>query len=180
MTVGTSKAAAGFTLAELLISLSLALAVMTAVLSSYIFLGRNLVRLVNQQTLETEARRTLAYFTRDVRMASGVTGTPSNTSVTFLLPTNFGTTTAAYSYDSSTQTLTRTLGGSTQTLLSNLIDLNFYYYDNLSASVTNPASIKQVAMRFSTQTGSSFNGTQTPVYQGASSRLIIRNKQLPP
>lgn len=62
----------GFTLVELLIGATLSAAVMAAVLSSYIFIGRNLARLANQQVLETEARRTLANFARDVRLASGL------------------------------------------------------------------------------------------------------------
>ena len=62
---------AGFTLVELLVGMSLALVVMTGVLSTFSFLGRNLNRLANQQKLESEGRRALAYFAQDVRMASG-------------------------------------------------------------------------------------------------------------
>ena len=65
-------AVGGFTLVELLIGATLSAAVMAGVLSSYIYIGRSLTRLANQQTLETEGRRTLANFSRDVRMASGL------------------------------------------------------------------------------------------------------------
>ena len=66
---------AAFTLVELMIGSALAATIMAAVLSTYIYLGRGLARLANQQTLETEARRTLAYFTQDVQSASGLTDT---------------------------------------------------------------------------------------------------------
>jgi len=71
-----SSSRAGFTLVELLIGATLSAAIMAAVLSSYIYLGRGLARLANQQTLESEGRRTLAYFTQDVQTATGVSVTP--------------------------------------------------------------------------------------------------------
>ena len=106
---------------------------MAAVLSSYIFIGRNLARLANQQILETEGRRTLANFARDVRLASGLSGTPSATSVTLSQPTSTGApTTVAYSYDSGAGTLTRTpASGTAQVLLRNITasGLTIRYYD---------------------------------------------------
>jgi prepilin-type N-terminal cleavage/methylation domain-containing protein len=73
-----TAATAGFTLVELMISMSLALMIIAAVLSSYLFLGRSLGRLVTQQTLDNEGRRALAYFAQDVRLASGISGTPAH------------------------------------------------------------------------------------------------------
>ncbi len=71
---------AGFTLVELLIGLSLSLMIMSAVLSSYVFLGKNFTRSLgissfNQPTLEAQSRRALAYFAQDVRMATGLVTT---------------------------------------------------------------------------------------------------------
>ena len=122
----------GFTLVELLVGVTLSAAVMAAVLSSYVYLAKNLVRLTNQQTLETEARRTLGFFAKDVQMSAGISGTPSATSVTLTIPASTGTTTVAYSYNSSTGTFTRTpAGGTAQILLRNITanGLNIYYYD---------------------------------------------------
>src|SRR5438477_34910 len=76
---------AAFTLVELLIGVTLSGMVMAAVLSSYIYLGRSFGRLANQQILESEARRTLAYFTKDVQAATGISGTPSAVGCTFTL-----------------------------------------------------------------------------------------------
>jgi hypothetical protein len=72
----------------MLIGLSLSLMVMAAILASYVFLARNFTRslgvtyAVNNQTtlsqlppLEAQLRTTLAYFTQDVRMATGISGT---------------------------------------------------------------------------------------------------------
>ncbi len=196
---------AGFTLVELLVGATLSAAVMAAVLSSYIYLGKSLARLANQQTLETEARRTLGYFARDVQMATGLSGTPSATTFALTVPTGTGTNTITYYYNNGGATpiningtsvtmiansLTRCVYNGTtvtpQTLLNNITTggLNFYYYDtsgNIYTTYTDYLSgIKQLMFQFSTQTGVSSNGTQTLVYQAASNRLIVRNKALLP
>ncbi len=183
-----SSRTSAFTLVELLVGMSLALMVMTAVLTTYVTLGRNFTRSLgvssaNQPNLESQARRTLAYFTRDVRMASGISGTPSASSLTLTLPTGTGSTTVAYAYDSTAQTLTRTpASGTAQTLHSSLLSFTFNYYDssgNPYTSFTNYLSgIKQLSITFTSQAGSSVNGTLTQVYQSSSSRLLLRNKAL--
>lgn len=169
--------------------------VMAAVLSSYLFLARSFTRLSNQQVLESEARRTLTYFSRDVQAATGISGTPSATSVTLTLPTTSGTTTVAYAYDSSAGTFTRTPAGGTALLLTRYItdndasttaDLTIRYYDNSSNEYTAATlsagsylpSIKQLSLEFSTQTGVSLSGTRTLVYRVASARLLIHNSAL--
>ena len=185
------------------VGMSLALMVMTAVLTTYVMIGRNFTRSLgltsmNQPSLESQARRTLAAFARDVRMASDISGTPSATSLTLTLPQASGTTTVAYSYDSTAGTLTRTpSGGTAQVLQSNITTANgnaglvFRYYDvsgnpydNGSSPyitvTTYPLGIKQVSLSFATQAGSTITGTLTQVYQTDSPRLAIRNKGLLP
>ncbi|MCX6944265.1 MAG: prepilin-type N-terminal cleavage/methylation domain-containing protein [Opitutales bacterium] len=179
----------GFTLVELLIGMSLSLMIMTAVLSSYVFLGRSFTRALgitsaNQPNLENQGRQTVAWFTQDVRMAMGLAGnppTPSATSLTLVLPTSTGTTTVQYSYDSGARTLTRTpAGGSPRILHSHLLGCAFNYYDsagNAYTSYTNYLSgIRQIALTFSAQAGSSTNQTLSQVYQGQSPRLVLRNR----
>jgi len=102
-----SRFSAGFTLVELLIGASLSAAVLAAVLSSYLFLGRQLARLANQQVLETEARRALGYFTQDVQRATGLVivatspTAPAANRLDLTVPTATGTTTVTYYYNSS-------------------------------------------------------------------------------
>lgn len=188
-----------FTLVELLVGMTLALMVMTAVLTTYVSLGRNFTRSLglssaNQPTLEGQGRRALAYFAQDVRMASGISGTPSASTVTFTLPTGTGSTTVAYSYNSTTGTLTRNpSGGTALVLTSGLLSCYFRYYDASGNPYDNNASpyatdfssssslgIKQLSLSFTTQAGNSTNGTLTQVYQTNSPRLLLRNKSLLP
>lgn len=181
---------AGFTLVELMISMSLALMIIAAVLSSYIFLGRNLGRLVTQQTLENGGRRTLAYFAQDVRMASGISGTPTASSVTFIIPSGATTTTVAYAYNSATGTITRTpASGTSLTLASNLLSLYLRYYNETGTAYDNGSipyttqttymsGVKQISLVLTSQTGSAENGTRTAVNNFTSPRLLIRNRAL--
>jgi type II secretory pathway pseudopilin PulG len=192
--------ASGFTLVEVLIGATLSGMVMAAVLSSYVFLGKSFARLSNQQILESEARRTLATFAKDVQAATGISGTPSASAITLTLPTTSGITTVAYAYDSGAGTFTRTpAGGIALVLLRNITDndagttadLFIRYYDGSANSnpydngsspyttITDYASgIRQLSLQFSTQTGVSANGTRTLVYRVASSRLLLRNSAL--
>jgi Tfp pilus assembly protein PilW len=103
------KARVGFTLVELLIGMSLAVILLGAVLTSYVTLGRNFTRSLgissaNQPTLESQARRTLAYFVQDVRMASGFKGSPTANSVILTLPSSTGNTTMGYANDTTSPT----------------------------------------------------------------------------
>lgn len=102
------KGSGGFTLVELLIGASLSAAVLAAVLSSYIFLGRQLARLANQQTLETQARLAIGTFTQDVQNATGLVvisttpASPAANRVDLTVRDSTGTTnTITYYYNSS-------------------------------------------------------------------------------
>lgn len=208
MTLRGDKSSRGFTLVELLIGTSLALMVMTAVLSTHLYLGRSLARLINQQTLETQARRTLAYFAQDVRMASGISGTPSATYVALTVPTGSGANTITWYYNNTSSNATIAVNGTNVTMPANAVTrcvyngstvapltlcrnitssgLTFTYYDSSGHSYTSAdlsaqnylSGIKQLSLTLSTQTGTGANGTLTPVQKVASARLILRNRPL--
>ena len=199
---------AGFTLVELLVGMSLALVVMTGVLSTFAFLGRNLNRLANQQQLESEARRALAYFAQDVRMASGLSS-PGDAQIELAVTAGTVTRKVIYFYNGADAATTVDIGatgdevsitapgnslvrfsedtanpntGNTVTLLRNLLSFDLDYRDlsdNAVTDFTNKVpTIKRVAKDFRSQTGVAANGTLTPVYPCASPFLTIRNKAL--
>jgi len=130
-----------FTLVEMLIGLSLGLIIISAVLSSYTYLGRNLARLVNQQTLESQARRTLLTIEQDVRAANGISSPTATGIILTNIPSSLhssGKIDVTYSsstyVDSSTGAtyykLTRSstaTGSSAQVLLYNLVDFGANY-----------------------------------------------------
>jgi Tfp pilus assembly protein PilW len=116
---------ASFTLVELMVGLTLSAAVMAAVLSSYLYLARGLARLANQQVLESEARRTLGYFTRDVQMATGLTTistapkSPAANRVDLLVPTTSGTNTITYYYNTAPSAASVTINGINVSMAAN-------------------------------------------------------------
>lgn len=187
---------------ELLVGATLSAAVMAAVFSSYIYLGRSLARLANQQILETEARRALGYFAQDVQTATGLTDTAnlSATRLSLTVPSGTTTNTITYYYNNGVAATSVTVNGTSvsmeataltrcvyngatvtaQTLVRNLTSLSLKYYDSSANEYTSYTDylpgIKQVALQFSSQLGNANNGTQTLVYQMTSNRVILRNR----
>ncbi len=190
---------AGFTISELLVGVSLALIVMTGVLSSYVFVARSYNRTIgfgmaNQPTLEAQGRRTLAWWAQDVQMASAVTS-PSASEVTLAVPrSDGGTKNVTYYYNSSASAVSvysvtvpaaslARIDRDTSTALtlhSSLLTCVFSYYDTIGnpyTTYTNYLSgINQISVAFTAQAGSSVNSTLTQVYKSASPRLLLRNK----
>lgn len=176
---------------------------MAAILSSYLYIGRNLARLANQQTLEVEARRTLAQFNRDVRMASGLTdtGTLGSAWMSLTIPSESGTNTVTYYYNNGSSAATVAVNGTNVSMAANALTrcvyngttvtsfallnnitaggLTLRYYDTSDREYTTYSylsGIKQLSLEFTTQLGVSGNGTQTRAYSVSSNRLVVRNR----
>ncbi len=62
----------GFTLAELLITMGLMGLIMTAILSSYIFITKSSMSMGNYAEMNEQARMAVEIFARDIRMTSDV------------------------------------------------------------------------------------------------------------
>ncbi len=180
--------------------------VMTAVLTTYVSLGRNFTRSLglssaNQPNLESQSRRTLAAFAQDVRGSSGLATTPSATSLTLTLPITTGTKTVSYYINATASPVTVTLSGYSTTvpaqslarvdggtgvmliLQSSLLITGtntFTYYDASGYPYTSYVNyltgIKQVSLTVTAQAGSSTNGTLTEPYMSDSPRLLFRNR----
>lgn len=190
----TGPAPRGYTLVEMMIGLTLASILMLGVLSSYLFIGRNSVRLSYQHALETQARGILNTFAGDVRNTKYITSA-SATGMTLQLVDG---STVTYSYSSSLLTrdpgsggvsVTNDIKGETVQVPVTLAACNFNYFTTTDASPTYQAtsaivalSVKQVALSLTLQAGSptvqANSGTMTS-FQMSSGWLLFRNKQLP-
>lgn len=103
---------AGFTLVELMISAALSSFILAGVLSTFLFLGRSGVNVQNYSDMEGQARKALEMFAEDTRQASAITWN-SNTSVTLVV----NAVNIQYTYDSTAQTFSRSVGGGTATTI---------------------------------------------------------------
>jgi Tfp pilus assembly protein PilW len=77
--------------------------VLAGVLSSFLMLGRTSIGAVNYSVAESELRRGIEEFSRDVRMAKSIRWN-SATSITLTVPDNYTSTAneVTYAYDNST------------------------------------------------------------------------------
>jgi prepilin-type N-terminal cleavage/methylation domain-containing protein len=179
-----------FTLVEVLVSMSLASAILAAVLSSFVFLGRNLVRLANYQALETKSREALTYLQRDLAAAQAVKSgtTPTPTSVTLVLPAGEVT----YSFDGTTGSVRRqaTTGANRDFfLLKNdrcaCTTFAFDYQTTTGGAPTSqldpssnvPYGIKQILVRFVVANPGTDAAAVRTSYSAVSARFLLRNKQ---
>lgn len=166
----------GFTLVELLVATSISAFVFAGILAAYLFVGRNLTRLVNFQHQEVEGRRTLRQMTDDVSAAINLT-TATATQLTLTKPTSGGTTTVTYAYSSGARTLTRTDAAGAQIILSGLTSFTITYYNERGTAVTAKQSVKSLEFAFTSAAGTAGSGTQAS-YQTVSPRVVVRNKAL--
>ena len=178
----SSHRTAGFTLIELMISASLALIVIGGILSAFLFLGRNLTRMVNLQQQEVKSRTALQLFTTDVSSAIQFT-TATDTQIVLTVQTAGSPATVTYTYTAgaaSTGTLVRAYtpsGGTTATttLLTGLSAFDFNFYTESGVSTTSLASVKSAEFSFTSASGNAASGTQVS-YDTVSSRVLLRNK----
>src|SRR5688500_11834783 len=104
-----------FTLVELIVGASMSSILMVCIVSTFVMMGRVGANIRNYTEIEAKARKSLEQFSREVRVAYGVTAY-SGTSVTLSIPdttaTRNGTGTGAYSvtyaFNSGTGEFTRT------------------------------------------------------------------------
>jgi hypothetical protein len=176
---------------ELLIGSSLAAVIMTAVLSSFLFMGRNLTRVASYQALENEARKGLAWMRQDFSIAMAVkSGTmPSASTVTLVLPSGEVT----YTYDSTNLRLRRqaNFGANRdfnllQSSQCNCTSFTLEYFTTLDAAPTDqtsganvPYSIKQIQVGFGLESPAAWSSQARTRFDAASARFFIRNRSAP-
>lgn len=180
----------GFTLVELLISATLAGAMLAAVLSSYVFLGRNLMRLANYHTLESKSQEALARFQNDFSLAQAVKSgtTPTATSVTLVLAAGEVT----YTYDGTAGSLRRqaTFGANPDLRLlrndyASCTAFAFDYYTTAAGAPTSqfasgvnvPYSIKRIGARFTLKSPGTLDAATRTTVDFVAPPAALRNKQ---
>ena len=182
----------GFTLGEVMLATFISAFVFAGVLSAYVFLGRGLTRMGNEEILDSKSRLVLYYFTQDVSSASCV---DPNGMTSTLLKLCYPDTSdeVVYTYNSSAGTLTRTITGTAPSLpitalfsglastssLGNvgLSSFTFNYYDSSGATTTIALAVKQINMSFTGAAGLAATGAKSHLSY-VSPRVTMKSKLL--
>jgi prepilin-type N-terminal cleavage/methylation domain-containing protein len=173
--VHSTSSRRAFTLVELMVALSISAIVLGGVLAAYLFVGRNLTRLVNLQQQDVQSRHTLRQFTQDLSAAINLT-TATSAALTMTKPTSTGNATVSYTYTTGNATLTRTDSSGTQPILTGLTSFAISYYNEAGTAVTSSTqSVKSVEITFVTSVGSANAGTLANLTT-VSPRVVLRNK----
>lgn len=174
----------GFTLVEILVGATLGSVVLSAVLGTFLMLGRSGANVANYAVMETQSRRAIEELSQDLRMASDVTWN-STTSITLVVPDNYistdplETNRVTYAFDTATGVFFRKPGraatsGTKTTLIRNVSSFTYARFDRVDNPSTADVTTKriQVSMLVRTRTATVVAATNTIL----SASFILRNK----
>lgn len=178
-TLKPRDARGGFTLIEVMIAASLALVILAAVFSTFIFIGKSSFRLGQYTDMESHARRALHQFSQDVRQASHASWTDVNT-----LQLTVNGQTVTYAYKASASTFSRKQGTAAATvLISGITQFSFTAYQltgtelpmSSSSLAAVGAAVKMIQITLNLERTAGSTGKTSS--QIISSRCVMRNKK---
>jgi type IV pilus assembly protein PilW len=159
----------GFTLVELLISMSIAMVILAAVTTTFMSQSRiyNAQEQINE--MQQNSRGALDIISRELKMAgykpsgggfNGITYSTTQLMVQADLDSNGAISTSStaneqitYAYDSANQRITRAVGaGGAQVLAEHITAFTFSYLDSLAVATTVSANIRQVTISITAKT----------------------------
>jgi type II secretory pathway pseudopilin PulG len=138
---------AALTLVEVLVAVTLLGLLMTAVLSSYVFLLRGQQSLAHYTTMNADARDLLEILSRDLKSAVGVTDfTPTRLTLVVPQDTAGATAEVTYDYDPIGGVFTREAGGAARPLATGVVALGFTYLNGNNVVTPSLVELKQVQL----------------------------------
>ncbi len=143
-----SQRPAGFSLVELIISLTLVMMLTLALMTSYVFIARGDRSLQNYGEMNAQARKLLDQLGQDLRAATDVTNFTAST-LTLTVPTNTGATTSqdvTWDYDTVNAIVTREDASGTVTLARDVSTFSLYYANGSNVETTSLVEVKQVQL----------------------------------
>ncbi len=170
----------GFTLVEVMIAAALSTFLLTAIMSTFLFMGRSGVNLQNYTDMESQGRRALERFAEDVRQASAISYTTANH-----LTLTVNGASIQYKYDSGTKIFSRIAGGTTINLITKIVDGSFAFkaYNVLgtelslsSAAALTAAGTNTKQLQISLQASRTDKTVAQATNLVLSARYILRNK----
>lgn len=176
-----------FTLVELMVSAGLAGFVLTAVLASFLMIGRSGYNAANYSMMEAEARLALETFSEEARLAKNITWNSANSVTLTLVTSTAATTVVTYAYDpaatgETSKCFYRLDGPANSTaprriLVRHVADFAFRRYkvvNGVDYTATNDLETKQIQITLrSVRTGATTVAVTNAVL---SARVVLRNK----
>jgi type II secretory pathway pseudopilin PulG len=139
----------GFSLVELIISLTLVMMLTLALLTSYVFIARGDQSLQNYGDMNAQARKLLERLGEDLRAATDVVDFTAS-QLTLTVPTNTTATASedvTWDYNSVDGTVTRQAGTATAaTLARDVQTFAFFYANGNNVETTSLVEVKQVQL----------------------------------
>lgn len=117
----------GMTLVEIMIGATIGSFVLTAVITTFLFMGRSGANVQHYSDMEGQARKALEIFAQDVRQANAIAWT-SNQDVLLTLSIGGVSTGIRYSYAGGTFTRTNTVSGAAVDLMTGISSFEFIAY----------------------------------------------------
>lgn len=147
---------------------------LAAMISSLIFIGRSCAATTDYADMDTEARRALEIFAREVRMADQVSNF-SSTGVTLRVLTSTSNYSVTYSYVAQNKAFYRNYGTASQSALIKGVDaFTLKRYTLLQTAAANDLETKQLQLELrSIRSGAAKAFASNNVI---SARFIMRNK----
>jgi type II secretory pathway pseudopilin PulG len=138
----------GFSLVELMISLTLVMLLTLALLTSYLFIARGDRSLQNYGEMNAQARKMLEALGQDLRAATDVTNFNGNTlSLTIPAdPSAITTEDVTWEYNSVDRTVTRDDNSGTKTLARDVETFAFFYANGNNVATSSLVEVKQVQL----------------------------------
>lgn len=177
MTITTDPSRAtrqrGFTLTEVMIGMALASLIATAVFASWGLIARSTVSIANYTEMNSNGRRGLETFARDIRMARDIRDF-SSSGLTLIMDDD-GEELIHYDYDSANQVVRREADDETEPLFRNVDTFMLTRFALSRREATNDLETKQIQLELSMVRPTLRHETTKKI---VSARYIMRNKKM--
>jgi prepilin-type N-terminal cleavage/methylation domain-containing protein len=169
----TKNCRSGYTLAELMIAMSIALVVVAISTGSMIFISQWYFGLGNYLQMNQQSRIALEWIGRDLRMSSAVVVT-SDEDITLTIPTGGGANrTVRYWWSDDQSSFMRTESGTETIMLDSVREVQFAFFNALGVETDRAVDIKMIQLNAELQRR--VRATTNTNYV-ISARFTMRNK----
>lgn len=137
----------GFTLVEVMVAALISGVVLATATGSLLFLAKSTAGIANYQEMNMTTRYTLELFASDARMTADVNFATSTTVSLEVYDSSGALETVIYSYDPDNAQFSRTVGGATRILLSDVDSVDLKYFTLRRDETTVLVEMKEIQLQ---------------------------------